>query len=179
MNIQQSVSAIRHGEVIAYPTETVWGLGCDPFCQQAVERLLYIKDRPVDKGLIMVVADIAQLRALLPHLSAEDLQAVHAVHTPTTFLYPVAGAQIPDWVTGRHTKVAIRISQHTIVQQLCLAWGGPLVSTSANPASCQPATEIFQLKRYFSNTVPICHGRVGGDKPSTIIDIETRQILRG
>ncbi len=180
LNIPQSIDALYTGQVIAYPTESVWGLGCDPFDPHAVDRLLSLKNRPVDKGMILVVADRQQLAELIPSLSTTQLDTVAEPQPPTTYLLPFANGEIPQWISGEHHKVAVRVSKHPTVRALCHAFGGALVSTSANPAGCQPAREIFQLKRYFSDTVPICQGRIGASlRPSRIIDLETSRIIRG
>lgn len=139
-DLDRVIAAVRAGGVIAYPTEAVWGLGCDPFDQAAVTRLLQLKQRPVDKGLILVAATPAQFDGLLdwPTLPDERRAAVLASWPgPHTWIMP-ATARVPHWITGRHDSVAVRVSAHPLVAQLCTGFGGPLVSTSANPAGAEP-----------------------------------------
>lgn len=136
----EAAPVLHAGGVVAYPTEAVWGLGCDPFDEAAVRRLLAIKQRPVDKGLILVAASVAQLDGLadwdtLPHDRREDVIATWP--GPHTWIVP-ATPRVPRWITGAHDGVAMRVSAHPVVVALCEAFGGVLVSTSANPAGAPP-----------------------------------------
>src|SRR5688572_25705866 len=136
LTLENAARAIRDGGVIAYPTEAVWGLGCDPFDEAAVARLLAIKQRDVAKGLILVAGERAQFDDLLDWstLPAERLAAVEASWPgPNTWIVP-ATARVPRWITGAHHGVAVRVSAHPLVAALCGKLGGPLVSTSANRA---------------------------------------------
>lgn len=140
LNTEQAVTALRDGGVIVYPTEAVWGIGCDPFREDAVMRLLAIKQRTVDKGLILIAASFEQLRPCLDPgaLPASTLAQVLATWPgPHTWVMPVA-ARVPRWVTGEHDSLAVRVTDHPTVIALCRAFGGPIVSTSAN-LSGQPA----------------------------------------
>ena len=154
------------GGVIAYPTEAVWGLGCDPWDQEAVERILELKQRPVEKGMILVASSVDQIRFLLDPLT-RSMQAE-------------AEPQIPGWVRGKHSSIAVRVSEHPVVRALCEATGMPLVSTSCNPAGRQPARHIWQVRGYFGDQLDwIVPGALGGNrKPSRIIDIVSGQQLR-
>ncbi len=140
-DLAAAVTVLRDGGVIAYPTEAVWGLGCDPFNEAAVVRLLAIKQRPVDKGVILIAGRLVQLDGLLDWeaLPADRREAVLASWPgPNTWVIP-ATSKVPPTVTGAHDSVAVRISAHPKVVALCRAFGGPLVSTSANLAGQPPA----------------------------------------
>lgn len=179
-HLRAAVNALRQGGVIACPTEAVWGLSCDPANEDAVERLLALKSRPVEKGLIVVAADQAQLECLLSGLSPEHRQTLSdSWPGPATWLLPHRGL-MPDWVTGMHSTVAVRVSRHPVVSQLCAAWGGPLVSTSANPAGARPAREAYQVRRYFGDRLDyVLPGRVGAAaRPTVIRDLFSGQIIR-
>lgn len=172
---------IFSGGVIAYPTEAVWGLGCDPWDQEAVERILELKQRPVEKGVILVASAVDQIRFLLEPLSqALQDEAERYWPGPVTCLLPDVERQIPEWVRGKHTSIAVRVSEHPVVGALCKAAGMPLVSTSCNPAGRQPARHIWQVRRYFGDQLDwIVPGALGGNrKPSRIIDIVSGQQLR-
>lgn len=179
---EQAVAALRADGVIAYATEAVFGLGCDPDSEAAVQRLLTIKQRPVEKGLILIAADIAQLQDYidLDQLSAEQLARVQASWPgPFTWIMP-ARATTPAWLTGRFDTLAVRVSGHPQVQALCRAYGKPLVSTSANLTGEEPArssTEIgAPLARMLAYILP---GEVGGQaNPSEIKDARTGAIIR-
>lgn len=169
------------GGVIAYPTEAVWGLGCDPWDQEAVEKVLELKQRPVEKGVILVASSLDQVRFLLNPLP-RPLQAEAERHWPgpVTCLLPDVERQVPEWVRGKHSSIAVRVSEHPVVRALCEATGMPLVSTSCNPAGRQPARHIWQVRGYFGDQLDwIVPGALGGNrKPSRIIDIVSGQQLR-
>ncbi|MCO7034832.1 Sua5/YciO/YrdC/YwlC family protein, partial [Vibrio paracholerae] len=124
-NLQQAVDALRKGCVIAYPTEGVFGLGCDPDNQTAMLRLLAIKQRPVEKGVILIAASYAQLRPYVDEtqLTAEQLtQVLASWPAPLTWVMP-ASRDTPSWVRGQFDTVAVRVSDHPVVQKLCRAFG--------------------------------------------------------
>lgn len=132
--IEEAIAIVRSGGVIAYPTEGVWGLGCDPFDEAAVLRLLALKQRPVDKGLILVAASTAQLDDLVDWERLEPATRAQVAASwpgPHTWILPVT-AQVPRWITGAHAGLAVRVSAHPVVAALCSRYGGALVSTSAN-----------------------------------------------
>ncbi|SJZ93815.1 L-threonylcarbamoyladenylate synthase [Novilysobacter spongiicola] len=140
-DLAPAIAALRTGGIIAYPTEAVWGLGCDPFDQHAVQRLLAIKQRPVEKGLILLAGDVAQLSGLvdwdvLPPGRRELVQA--SWPGPHTWVVP-ATPRVPAWVTGAHRAVAVRVSAHPVAASLSRGFGAPLVSTSANLSGQPPA----------------------------------------
>ena len=175
--------AVRYllaGDIVACATEGVWGLSCSPWHEETVDHLLALKSRPRHKGLILVAADMAQFSFLVDDLSASDkAQLELSWPGPTTWLVPHR-QRVPDWIRGEHESVALRVSNHPAVRELCLAWGGPLVSTSANTSGAQAATEIHQLKRYFGHNLGyILPGRPGGrGRPSRIVDLVSGKVLR-
>lgn len=179
--IEQTGQAIIEGQIVAYPTEAIWGLGCDPFNEQAVMQLLQLKNRPVEKGLILVAASIAQV---LPLLAAglEDNQLVQLVsqtEKPVTWLVPFKPDVVPKWITGEHSRLAIRISEHPLVKALCQYTNGPIISTSANPTGSPAATHISQIRQYFGAALIICEGKIGtSTQPSMIKDLLTAAVIR-
>lgn len=178
--LQQATDALCREEVIACPTEAVWGLSCDPDSQAAVTRLLQIKQRPEYKGLILVAAHIDQLDNLLSGLDPGQLDTLQATWPgPATWLLPHRD-RVPPWVCGTHDTVAVRVTDHPVVSALCIAWGGPLVSTSANPGGALPAREAFQVRRYFGDSVScFVPGRVGSlARPTAIRHLVSGDIVR-
>lgn len=171
---------LRAGKVIAYPTEGVWGIGCDPFNRRAVERLLAIKQRPVDKGLILVAASIEQVEPFLRGLSAQQRQTLESSWPgPVTWLVPDNG-YAPDWIRGDHNAVALRISQHPTVTAICNSVGGPIVSTSANRSGRPVARHPWQVRERLPEIDFIVHGSLGGaGKPSQIRDLVSGEVIRG
>jgi L-threonylcarbamoyladenylate synthase len=177
--IAQVARVVRAGGVIAYPTEAVWGLGCDPWNVLAVQRLLQLKQREPAKGLILVAARIEQFDFLLDELP--ELWLDRLVSTwpgPHTWLVPHR-QRLPAWITGSHDSVALRVSAHPLVQSLCGVCG-PLVSTSANPAGRPPARSRLRVQQYFANQLDaVLCGALGGRRnPSTIRDLATAEVVR-
>lgn len=180
--VTQAANSLLNGEVLAYPTEAVWGLGCDPENKAATLRLLQIKERPVAKGLILVAGSIDQLQDLLePLTTAQRKQLLATWPGPNTWLVPDYNDLIPSWIKGDHGSVAVRVSAHPLVVTLCLRFGGPLVSTSANKAGQHPAKTALQVVKRLGREIDgILHGKLGdGKKPSKIIDLLSGQVLRG
>lgn len=172
--IELAAETILAGGVIAYPTEGVWGLGCNPSDESAVNRILHLKQRPVSKGLILVAGSRDQLNvfvANVPELPEPDF--------PTTWLLNHGGLT-PDWVSGGREKVAARIAKHPIVVALCNKVGMPIISTSANPSNMSPAESAEQVQKYFDTLVDvIVPGDLGGAAgASQIIDWETDEVVR-
>lgn len=175
-----AVKALLNSGVVACPTEAVWGLSCDPSNERAVNRLLALKNRPVTKGLILVAASQRQLDFLLSDVSPQQGEMLAACWPgPVTWLLPHHG-RVPQWVSGEHDTVAVRVSDHPVVSALCVAWGGPLVSSSANPTGARPAREAFQVRRYFGERVDcLLPGRVGkSPRPTIIRDLTSGEIIR-
>ncbi|MGV8961544.1 MAG: Sua5/YciO/YrdC/YwlC family protein [Stenotrophomonas sp.] len=182
LDLETVVPALLAGAVIAYPTEAVWGLGCDPANESAVMKLLALKQRPVEKGMILVAADLAQLQEWirLDELPAERREAVTGSWPGAhTWVVP-AGIKAPRWITGDHTGIAVRVSAHPLVSALCRAWGGPLVSTSANPAGAAPARNRAQLDPALLLQLDgLLDGATGGlTQPTGIRVASTGQVLR-
>jgi L-threonylcarbamoyladenylate synthase len=141
-------SAILHqGGVIAYPTEAVWGLGCDPFNATAVFNLLALKKRLPQKGVILVAATLQQFDFILSDLPTPQYELLQQSWPgPITWLVPNNGT-IPYWISGDHNSVALRVSAHPLVNALCRAYGGPIVSTSANPQSKPAAKTACKVRQ--------------------------------
>lgn len=162
---------LKLGELLAYPTEAVFGLGCDPDNEIAVHKLLALKKRPIEKGMILVANTYSQL---LPYVDDAKIpmnmrsEIFSSWPGPVTWLLP-ASKQCPKWVTGDSELVAVRVSQHLVVSQLCELFGKPLISTSANVSGAKPATTPAHLFHQFDKTLLLVDGELGGaNKPSQI-----------
>ncbi|WP_271409927.1 L-threonylcarbamoyladenylate synthase [Pseudomonas sp. Q1-7] len=178
--VQQVARVVREGGVIAYPTEAVWGVGCDPWNEDAVYRLLALKERPVEKGLILVADTIRQFDFLLEGLPEAWIDKLASTWPgPNTWLVPHQDL-LPEWITGRHDSVALRVSDHPLVRDLC-ALTGPLVSTSANPAGRPAACSRLRVQQYFGDELDaVLGGALGGRRnPSVIRDLASGRVLRG
>jgi L-threonylcarbamoyladenylate synthase len=177
--LREGVRRLQAGAVIAYPTEAVFGLGCDPCNATAVGRLLAIKRRPVSKGLILIAASLAQLEPFIEPLEvASRARLVATWPGPITWLVPAR--QAPVWLRGAHATLAVRVTAHPLAAALCQAWGGPLVSTSANIGGRPPARSALAVRRQLGNRVDyIVPGRVGGAcRPTEIRDLRSGRIIR-
>ncbi|VXB01216.1 putative ribosome maturation factor [Pseudomonas sp. 8AS] len=177
--VQRIAQIVGQGGVIAYPTEAVWGLGCDPWNGGAVERLLALKDRPLHKGLILVADNIRQFDFLLEDLPERWVDRLASTWPgPNTWLVPHQD-RLPAWITGQHNSVALRVSDHPLVRDLC-ALTGPLVSTSANPAGRPSARSRLRVEQYFHGRLDgVLGGALGGRRnPSLIRDLQTGDVVR-
>lgn len=180
--IQKACEVLQQHGVIAYATEAVFGLGCDPDDEAAVLKLLEIKQRPIEKGLILIAADWQQLLPYIDLSQLSQIQIERAQKTwpgPFTWIFP-AKKNTPRWLTGQFTSLAVRVSAHPQVRDLCAAFGKPLVSTSANLTTyppCRTADEVDeQLHELVDFVLP---GDVGKQaNPSEIRDVVTNQLIR-
>lgn len=180
--LSQVIQALQQQDVIAYPTEAVYGLGCDPDSEAAVLKLLTIKQRPVEKGLILIAANYSQLlpyidESAIPTKILEEILASWPGHV--SWIMP-ATKTAPKWITGQFSSIAVRVSAHPVVQQLCLAFGKPIVSTSANlsgqPAIIDQSVLYEQMSGQVSVIMP---GDLGGaSQPSQIRNALTGAIVR-
>ena len=178
---QQAARAMHRGGVIAYPTEAVWGLGCDPYNREAVEHLLSIKRRPMHKGLVLVAGDVEQIEFLLADLSAAERAKVTANWPgPYTWILPDKHNQVPVWIKGKHDAVAVRVSAHLGVKEITKSFNSFIVSTSANPSECEPARSSLKVKTYFGNKVDyLVPGQLGGlSQPTQIRDLHSDRLVR-
>lgn len=179
--IREAVRRIEAGGVIAYPTETVYGLGCDPFNAAAVLRLLDLKQRSIEQGLILIASDFACLEPLLLPLPTAIRDRVMTTWPgPVTWTLPCL-PETPVWLRGAHRSLAVRLTSHPLARALCNAWNGPLVSTSANRHGHPSATSALGVRIAFDGELDfILHGTpTGSGKPSEIRDGVTGQVLRG
>ena len=160
---------LRRGGLIAYPTESCYGLGCAPGNRAAVLRLLKLKQRPQRKGLILIASHYHQVARYLIPLSIEQQQRLHVAGAQAvTYLMP-AKASCPRWLRGTHDTLAVRLTAHPFARQLCRGISSALVSTSANRSGQRSAKTYAECQHLFGKKVWVLPGRVGKrKKPSTI-----------
>lgn len=184
IDLSNALTALRTQGVIAYPTESVFGLGCDPDCDVAIQKILDLKKRPTHKGLILIAANIEQLTNYADFSSLNETQ-LSAMQTtwpgPFTWVVPVHKS-LSALISGDFDSVAVRVTAHPIVQQLCTEFGKPIISTSANLSgldACLNATEVRQMFADNALLTDIIEADVLGlDKPSQIFNALTGQRLR-
>lgn len=178
--IRNAAHKLRQGSLIAYPTEAIYGLGCDPLNKVAVLRLLTIKQRPIEKGLILIASDFQQIK---PFLNIEDKAILKRMLNtwpgPTTWVAP-SQPWVPVWLTGKHESLAVRVTDHPIAARLCSEFGGAIVSTSANISDRPPAKTALQVKKIFADkNVPIIKGKASGlDQATSIFSAISGKQLR-
>ncbi|HKJ51835.1 MAG TPA: L-threonylcarbamoyladenylate synthase [Gammaproteobacteria bacterium] len=177
--LNRFVRAVSRGAVFGYPTDTVWGLGCHPLIAASVVRLLQLKHRTPDKGLILLSS---RLEFCLPYIDAESAELEplrQANDRPTTWLVP-AGEFCPVWIRGAYPTVAVRITAHPLLQFVCEGLESPLVSTSANRSGRPTVRSALQMRRQFGDRLDyIVSGySTGGDRPSEIKSLASGTILR-
>lgn len=180
LHLQRAVSAVRAGGVIAYATEAVWGLGCDPWNASAVAKIWQIKRRDPGKGLILIASQWQHVEPWLGQLTDEQLSHLHATWPgPVTWLVPVSDS-FPAWVRGKHESVALRVSSHPGVKALCDKFGGPLISTSANRAGAPAARTLFDVRQRLGAELDYILPSVTGQlaRPTEIRDLKSLRIIR-
>ena len=179
-SLEQASELWHNGGVFAYPTESCYGLGCNPLNSTAVERILKLKQRSSRHGLILIADSASRFELFVQWPSAAIKQEVLASWPgPTSWLLP-ARAAIPPTLTGAHSTLAVRVPSHAPLRRLCQAIGGALVSTSANPHGQPAATSAAQLHDYFGAEIDlIIAGKLGDlTRPSRIIDAVSGTIIR-
>lgn len=170
---------LKQGGVIAYPTESCYGLGCDPRNRRAVMKILRLKGRPQKKGMILVGADFCQLKSYVAPLDAGQWQKISPTWPgPVTWLLP-ASRKAQPWLRGRHSSLAVRVTAHPFAAHLCRVLGMALVSTSANRSGLKSARTYAECSNSFGNRVLVLPGLIGKRrKPSAILDLATGTVIR-
>lgn len=180
LSIGEAERCLREGQVIAYPTEAVYGLGCDPTNEAAVHRVLHLKNRPEAAGLILIADQFERFEPFVGPLAAGLLdRALSTWPGPVTWLFP-RGAGVPNWLAGTHHTIALRVTAHPVCRALCGAFGGAIVSTSANPSTADPARTAERVDDYFGDVLcGIVQGALGGrEQCSEIRDLVSGQVIR-
>ena len=181
-DIEDAAAALRAGGVVAYPTEAVYGLGCDPENHAAFDRLFAIKRRPPTQGVLLIAADFAQVERYidLAALPPDALQrATSTWPGPNTWIFP-RSAFTPSWLAGAHSGIALRVTAHPLAAELCRAFGGALVSTSANRHGEAPARTAQAVRDAFGGEIDVVlNGSVGGlERPTPIRDAISGDTVR-
>ena len=170
---------LRSGGVVAHACEGVWGLACDPFSRDAAGRVLRIKQRNPDKGLIVIGSKFDDFNAEISALDSNRRSEVEASWPgPETWVAPTN--RFPDWITGGRTTIAFRVPGSLQARQLCRAFGGVLVSTSANQSGSPPAMTENEVARLLGKLIDyILPGHIGKKRrPSRIRNAITGEVLR-
>lgn len=177
-SIRLAAQIVRNGGVIAYPTDTVYGLGCDPYNIDAVEKINAIKQRPANKHFILLASSIEQIRPLIQLKKAQE-KLITDTDSPTSWVVDAA-PYAPGWLVDDNNSLTVRISSHENIVHLCRILAHPLISTSANISGKKPADNAIKLHQYFHNKVDkilISNTKQPG-KPSKIIRLCDNHIIR-
>lgn len=177
-NNEDAKRLLQRGGILAYPTEAVFGLGCDPFNAVAIEKIMSLKGRGADKGFIILISNWHQLIPLINPITDEQLASVRSTWPGfTTWIFPVSPT-LPRWITGGKSTIAIRMTDHPIAKALCTDF--PIISTSANRSGEPPIRDQTTLQLEFSLEVDaLMQGELGPySTPSTIIDVLTNLRVR-
>ena len=180
MPLRIAVETLQQGGIVAYPTEGVYGLGCDPYNEEAVKKLLYLKKRSSEKGFILIASHWTQISALTEPVPEVLLQkALDSWPGAINWVFP-ASERVPPLIQGKFSGVALRVTAHPMAQALCDAFGKAIVSTSANYPNQEPAKDAKTVQRQIGHKINyILPGSVGGElNPCPIIDLLSNQIFR-
>ncbi|MGH8184279.1 MAG: L-threonylcarbamoyladenylate synthase [Rhodanobacteraceae bacterium] len=178
--IEAAADLLRAGGVLAYPTEGVYGLGCDPDNREAFEKIFVMKRRPPEQGVLLIAASLEQVEPWIGNAPAVAFERAGAVWPGAhTFIFPCS-TRVPEWVAGGHAGIALRVTAHAPSAALCRAFGGPIVSTSANRHGEPPARNVVDIRRIFGEEPDgMLDAPLGGlDKPTPITDAVTGAIIR-
>lgn len=178
--LEQAARCLAGGGIVAYPTEAVYGLGCDPFALDTVLRLLHIKQRPPGMGLILIGARYEHVEPFIGAIDRAKLARVRRSWPgPHTWLLP-ASPLVPPWIRGDHASVALRVTAHPLAAALCDAFGGALVSTSANRHRQSPARTALDIRLQLGDEVDfVVSGETGGmPRPTAIRDALSGRVVR-
>ncbi|XBC43076.1 MAG: Sua5/YciO/YrdC/YwlC family protein [Buchnera aphidicola (Kaburagia rhusicola ensigallis)] len=180
-SLLECIKRLKNSDVIAYPTESVFGLGCDPNNKNAVEKLLQLKNRKWSKGFILVASCYSQIKS---YISEYKLSFYHknimsnSWPGPITFLVP-AKSSVPYWLTGKSKFLAVRISSHISIRKLCDTFGRAIISTSANRSGLAPCRTHEEVIEQFGKHFPIFYGMLGNNiRPSKIINLMNGKLIR-
>ncbi len=175
--IEAAVKALREGRIVAYPTETVYGLGVDPRSEAALERLFQAKGRESRKAVLVIVDDVAQLQGIVAPISSMAQRFIDRYWPgPLSLLLPAAPG-LPNGLVGPGGKVCVRCPSCKIARSICRAFGGAVTSTSANPAGGLPARCLADVS-IPGVALGVDGGVLAASPPSTVFDPETGQIVR-
>lgn len=182
MTPAEAAACLRDGGLVVYPTEAVWGLGCDPFHDAALRRLLQVKQRAEAKGLILIADALERIAPLLDLAALPEARRAAVLASwpgPHTWAVPCSAA-VPARLRGAHETLAARVTAHPGAAALCAAFGAPLVSTSANLSGEPPAFRRTELDpRLLAAVDGVLEGETGGlARPTPIRDARSGEVLR-
>ena len=178
LKLRHAATVISNGGIVAYPTEAVFGLGCDPADEAAVQRIIDLKQRGASAGLILIADQLSELDPWIMPTDAEQ-QRLLGNHDVITWIV-TAKPGTPDWITGGRKTIAVRLTRHPVAAALCRSAGLAIVSTSANRHGHPPARSALAVRSMFGTGIDyVLPGQTGARRnPSEIRDARTGAVLR-
>jgi len=177
-SVDEAVSHLYKGNIVSFPTETYYGLGVDPFCKESVRKIFTIKNRPLDKALLLLISSeemLGEIVSCIPDVFTPLMEKFWP--GPLTLLFP-AGKHIDSLLTGGTGNIGVRISSHRLAFHLCNKWNRAVTATSANVTGQNPASKAYEVRKIFSTSVDyvLDGGQTEGRSGSTIIGYEQDRI---
>jgi L-threonylcarbamoyladenylate synthase len=177
-DFRRAVAILEQGGIVAFPTETFYGLAVDPFNEKALAALFRLKGRPGYKPFSVLVADEGQLSALtssIPPVYRPLMQVFWP--GPLTMIFP-ARAGLSSILTGDGSGIGVRISSHPVARKFCQLWGKPMTATSANKSGKLAASNAHEVRQFLGDGVDciLDGGQTPGDKGSTVVGIDTGKV---
>lgn len=178
-SLERAAVVLRQGGIVAFPTETYYGLAVDPFCESAIARLFQVKRRPAHKPLLLLIDRVEQLpevAAAIPHQYQELMAKFWP--GPLTLIFP-ANKDLPGLITGNTGTVGVRISPHPIARRLIRATGKPITATSANLSHLMPAKTAHEVLTMFQDKLDyiLDGGETAAGLCSTIVGLDGGQLI--
>jgi L-threonylcarbamoyladenylate synthase len=171
--LERAAALLKAGEIVAFPTETFYGLGVAALDAGAARRLVRVKGRPEGKPVPVLVAGEAMLRGLVSDVPARARTLMREHWPGPLTLVLRAAAAVPEAVTGGTGTVGVRVSSHAVARALPAAAGGPVTAPSANPSGAPPPTTAADVVRYFDGLIALVldGGPTAGGRASTVLDV--------
>ena len=174
-----AVKTLQAGGIIAYPTESVYGLGCDASNLKAIARLLAIKQRSHKKGLIVLVSDIRQALPLLSPLNSAQIEAINQPSPRATTWLINKRPDLSPLLVGVHHKLAVRVTDNPTASALVELFGKPIISTSCNLNTKPASSKVSDIRnRMILKVDQIVSGPCSGQPPSRILDLDSGVVIR-
>ena len=144
IEIDKAISFLKNGKLILYPTDTVWGIGCDATSSKAIEKLYNLKKRNENKALICLANDYQMIKSYIPKISIDQLLYLNS-ENPTTVIFQNS-VGISKKALGEKKSIAMRIPKHDFCHQLITKFGKPIISTSANVSNKPSPSNFYQIE---------------------------------
>lgn len=178
-SMEKAAVVLRQGGIVAFPTETYYGLAVDPYCEAAVARLFQVKARPAHKPLLVLIDRIEQLPEVAAEIPAQYPVLMEKFWPgPLTLVFP-ARADLPKLLTGNTGRVGVRISPHPIARELIRRAGRPITATSANISDLAPAKTAHEVLAMFRDHLDYIFdgGETAAGLCSTVVGLDDDKLV--